>query len=180
MCITEARTIPKCKLCDIFKYSFSEKVRSMCENIQFNPSDEYVKPNQPQHSNSELASTPSQLLMTYTQQKTSQKGPSPLSWGYSRMTDRLSSVSDITEKNVTAFLLLFKGMSSLWKTKAQALCYWQPKFNKDYIKNIDSGFSSLGGLYDETAPYVLVACATPLKTAWGQLRAQSPWLQVKT
>ncbi len=50
----------------------------MRENIQFNPSDEYVKPNQPQHSNSELASTPSQLLMTYTQQKQSQKGPSPL------------------------------------------------------------------------------------------------------
>ncbi len=82
----------------------------MRENIQFNPSDEYVKPNQPQHSKSELASTPSQLLMTYTQQKQSQKGPSPLSGGYSRMTDRLSSVSDITEKNVTAILLLFKDM----------------------------------------------------------------------
>ncbi len=154
-------------------------MRSMRENIQFNPSDEHVKPNQPQHSNSELASTPSQLLMTYTQQKQSQKGPSPLSGGYSRMTDRLSSVSDITEKNVTAILLLFKDMS-LWKTKAQALRYWQPKFNQDYIKNIDSGFSSLRGLYDETALCVLVACTTPLKTAWGQLRAQSPWLQVKT
>ncbi len=45
-----------------------EKMRSMRENIQFNPSDEYVKPNQPQHSKSELASTLSQLLMTYTQQ----------------------------------------------------------------------------------------------------------------
>lgn len=56
----------------------------MCENIQFNPSDEYVKPNQPQHSDSELDSTLSQLLMTYTQQKLSQKGPSPLSWGHNR------------------------------------------------------------------------------------------------